>query len=31
MYLFGIALGLGTIIHVLRFQATRVRELPDRS
>ena len=31
MYLFGIALDLGTIIHVLRFQATRVRELPDRS
>jgi hypothetical protein len=27
LYLFAIALGLGTIIHVLRFQAIRVREL----
>jgi hypothetical protein len=27
LYLFGIALGLGTIIHVLRFQAVRVRQL----
>lgn len=31
MYLFGIAFGLGTIITVLRFQAQRIRELPDRS
>lgn len=28
-YLFGIAFGLGTIIHVLRFQSIRIRELPD--
>ncbi len=27
MYLVGIAFGLGTIIHVLRFQATRIRQL----
>lgn len=27
LYLFAIALGLGTIIHVLRFQAIRIREL----
>jgi hypothetical protein len=27
VYLFAIILGLGTIIHVLRFQAVRVREL----
>lgn len=27
MYLFAIILGLGTIIHVLRFQAVRIREL----
>lgn len=27
MYLFGILLGLATIIRVLRFQATRIREL----
>ncbi len=30
VYLFAIALGLGTIIHVLRFQAVRVRELAKR-
>ena len=29
LYLFGITFGLGTIIHVLRFQSIRVRELPD--
>lgn len=29
LYLFGITLGLGTIITVLRFQARRIRELPD--
>ena len=29
LYLFGIALGLGTIIHVLRFQSIRIRQLPD--
>ena len=29
VYLFGIALGLGTIIHVLRFQSIRIRQLPD--
>lgn len=29
LYLFGITFGLGTIITVLRFQATRIRELPD--
>lgn len=28
LYLFGIALGLGTIITVLRFQGLRIRELP---
>lgn len=28
LYLFGIAFGLGTIIHVLRFQAQRIRQLP---
>ncbi len=28
-YLFGITFGLGTIIHVLRFQTIRIRELPD--
>jgi hypothetical protein len=27
LYLFAIALGLGTITHVLRFQAIRIREL----
>lgn len=27
LYLFGIAFGLGTIIHVLRFQAIRIRQL----
>ena len=27
LYLFAIALGLGTIIHVLRFQAIRIREI----
>ncbi len=27
LYLFAIALGLGTIIHVLRFQAIRIRQL----
>ncbi len=27
IYLFAIALGLGTIIHVLRFQSVRIREL----
>jgi hypothetical protein len=27
LYLFGIALGLGTIIHVLRFQSVRIRQL----
>jgi len=27
LYLFTIALGLGNIIHVLRFQAIRIREL----
>jgi hypothetical protein len=31
MYLTAIALGLATIIHVLRFQARRVRELPEES
>ena len=31
MYLFGIVFGLGTIIHVLRFQAIRIRELADRA
>lgn len=29
MFLAGIAFGLATIVHVLRFQARRVRELPD--
>jgi len=29
LYLFGIALGLGTIIQVLRFQSIRIRQLPD--
>lgn len=29
LYLVGITLGLATIITVLRFQTTRVRELPD--
>ncbi len=29
LYLFGITFGLGTIIHVVRFQSIRVRELPD--
>jgi len=29
LYLFGIAFGLGTIIQVLRFQAIRVRQLPQ--
>lgn len=28
-YLIGIALGLGAIIHVLRFQATRIREVAE--
>lgn len=27
LYLFGITLGLGTIIHVLRFQSIRIREV----
>ena len=31
LYLFAIALGLGTIIHVLRFQAIRIRELATES
>ncbi|MFQ5968004.1 MAG: hypothetical protein ACE5MI_10390, partial [Acidimicrobiia bacterium] len=31
IYLFAIALGLGTIIHVLRFQAIRIRELPGEA
>ena len=31
LYLFGIAFGLGTIIHVLRFQAIRIRELAGTS
>ena len=31
LYLFGITFGLGTIITVLRFQASRVRELPAES
>ncbi len=30
MFLVGIVFGLGTIIHVLRFQAIRIRELADR-
>lgn len=29
LYLFGITFGLGTIITVLRFLSTRVRQLPD--
>ena len=29
MYLVAIAFGLATIVHVLRFQSIRVRELPD--
>jgi hypothetical protein len=29
LYLFGITFGLGTIITVLRFQAQRIRQLPD--
>ena len=29
LYLFGITFGLGTIITVLRFQAARIRQLPD--
>lgn len=29
MHLFGIVLGLATIVHVLRFQSVRVRELAD--
>lgn len=31
LYLFAIAFGLGTIIHVLRFQAIRIRELAGLS
>jgi len=31
LYLFAIALGLGTIIHVLRFQAIRIRELATQT
>jgi hypothetical protein len=31
LYLFGIAFGLGTIIHVLRFQAIRIRGLAGTS
>ncbi len=31
LYLFAIALGLGTIIHVLRFQAIRIRELASET
>ncbi len=30
VYLFAISLGLGSIIHVLRFQAVRIRELAQR-
>ncbi len=30
LYLFGIAFGLGTIIHVLRFQSIRIRELAEQ-
>lgn len=29
LYLFGITLGLATIVHVLRFQAIRIREVAD--
>ncbi|NNL47652.1 MAG: hypothetical protein HKO76_04735 [Acidimicrobiia bacterium] len=29
LYLFGIAFGLGTIIHVIRFQTIRIRQLPE--
>lgn len=29
LYLFGIALGLGTIVDVLRFQSLRIRQLPE--
>ena len=29
LYLFGIAFGLGTIIQVLRFQSSRIRQLPQ--
>lgn len=29
LYLFGITLGLATIIHVLRFQAVRIREVAE--
>ncbi len=29
LYLSGIAFGLGTIIHVIRFQTIRIRQLPD--
>ena len=31
LYLLGIALGLGTIIHLLRFQSIRIRQLPDNA
>lgn len=31
LYLFGIAFGLGTIITVLRFQAQRIRQLPNEA
>ncbi len=31
IFLFGILLGLATIIRVLRFQAVRMRELPDEA
>mgnify|MGYP001817559109 CR=1 FL=1 len=31
VYLLAIAFGLSTIIHVLRFQSIRVRELPAES
>lgn len=29
LYLFGITLGMATIVHVLRFQAIRIREVAD--
>ncbi len=31
VFLFGILLGLATIIRVLRFQATRIRQLPEET
>lgn len=30
LYLFGITFGLGTIIHVLRFQSIRIREIAEQ-